>query len=348
MSPKLPRVLILYTGGTFGMDEFPLDLPKLSPRLLGQRLRSRVPELGKLAHCDIEIVLNCDSAHVGPDEWLMVAERIRGKWTDYDGIVVLHGTDTLSYTASALSLLLRPCLKPVVLTGAQRPLAALRTDARRNLISAVEIAARGPRTVVGQVSVFFDNRLLQGNRTRKRSASEFDAFESPKAPPLALVGTEIRYDHSAAQWLRKRSPRTPLKPRFSRRVAVLEVTPGFPAQAVTEGLLPGLEGLVLVVFPSGTAPTQDEAFMRLLSEARKRDLPVVVVNQSAGDGAMHGSPLKAPAYSAGKEVLAAGAYWGGCMTVECAYVKTALLLGQPEAARNFKRLWNCDLAAEGI
>ncbi|MCM2277670.1 MAG: asparaginase [Oligoflexia bacterium] len=339
----MAKVLILYTGGTFGMDEYPLDLPKLSPALLGERLRARVPELAKLAECDIEILLNCDSAQVGPDEWLLFADRIRSKWKRYDGIVLLHGTDTMSYTASALSFLLRPCLKPVVVTGAQRPLAALRTDARRNLISAVEIAAHGPRGVVKQVSLFFDNRLLQGNRARKRSAAEFDAFESPKAAPLALVGTEIVYDPSAATWSRRKRQAGRLQPRFSRKVAVMHVTPGFPSAIMSQRLLPDLDGVLLVAFPSGTAPTQDGAFMDFLAEARRRRLPVVIITESTGEGASHASP---PAYVACREVLEAGALWAGEMTLEAAFVKTSLLLGQPGGKTRFHRLWKKGLAGE--
>jgi L-asparaginase len=174
----MPKVLIIYTGGTFGMvpSEGGFAIDDISAKALKQRIETFVPELRYLAHCDIEVALNCDSAHIGPEEWIQLANLIKKKSSQYDGVVVLHGTDTLSYTASALSFLLRPCKKPVIITGAQRPLASIRTDARRNLLSAVEIAATGPRDVVSQVCVFFDDRLLQGNLTRKRSATDFFCF----------------------------------------------------------------------------------------------------------------------------------------------------------------------------
>lgn len=339
-SNRLPKVLIIYTGGTFGMTASAVLSPaKLSPATLKKRLKERVPELRQLAHCDIEILLNRDSAHIGPHEWLMMAQFIESRWSKYDGIVLLHGTDTLAFTASALSFLLRPCLRPVVITGAQRPLAALRSDARRNLISAVEIAAHGPRELVNQVTAFFDNQLLQGNRARKRSATEFAAFESPRTSPLALVGTTIRYVNRPSF---KRS-RVALTPAFSDRIAMLYVTPGFPAEVVTDHLLSSVDGLVLVVFPSGTAPTHEPQFISMLREARKRQIPVVIATEGEGY-APEGTPT---VYEAGQALIQEGCYWAGEMTTECAYVKTALLLAQPNASRSFKKLWSADLAGEG-
>ena len=345
----LPKVLIIYTGGTFGMDigsneRAPLALPRLSPKMLGKRLRDRVPELERIARCDIEILMNRDSAHVGPDEWLLFAERIKAKWKKYDGIVLLHGTDTLCFTASALSFLLRPCLKPVVITGAQRPLSALRTDARRNLISAVEIVAHGPRSVVNQVSVFFDDRLMQGNRTRKRSASEFAAFESPRARPLAMVGTQIRYlRDDTSRGHRKSAGGGRLVPAFNRNIALMHVTPGFPSERVADGLLPNLDGLVLVIFPSGTAPTHDKAFIEMLRMAREEGMPVILVSEGASETS--GNPGH---YAAGAPLLAEGCLWAGEMTPECAFVKASLLLGQPDGKVGFRKRWAKELADEGL
>jgi L-asparaginase len=325
---------------TQGGSRRALTTPDLSPSALARRLHERAPELRDLARCDVEIVLNRDSAHVGPTEWRLFAQRIQEKWRDYDGVVVLHGTDTMAYTASALSFLLRPCLKPVILTGAQRPLSALRTDARRNLISAVEIAAHGPRGPVGQVCVFFDDRLFQGNRVRKRSASQFEAFESPHARALATVGTEILYEEESRH--SRRDTRRFL-PEFSTGVPLLHVTPGFPARTLREQLLPRVQGLVLVVFSSGTAPTHDEEFLRLLRDARARGIPVVVAAEGASEGGFAARPTQ---YEAGRKLMAEGAHWAGAMTPECAYVKTAWLLAQPGGAGRFGVLWGKNFAGE--
>ena len=328
------RVLILYTGGTFGMDP-KLRVPKLKPEQLRAQFMRRVPELGELADCTVEIVFNLDSAHLGPSHWLELAAAVKTGWKTHDGIVILHGTDTLAYTASALSYLLRPCLKPVILTGAQKPLASIRTDARRNLIAAVEIAAHGPRPLLNQVGVFFDHRLWQGNRVRKRSALDFQAFDAPLSAPLAVVGTSIRYSESTAEGSAKspsRGTRHALKqspatePRFNERVAMLHVTPGFPAQAITEGLLPRIDGLVLVVYPSGTAPTQDPEFLHLLRAARIKGVPIIAVGEGAAESP--GEAAQIPVYAAAKAVLDQGAIWGGGMTPEAAYTKLGLALGQ--------------------
>ncbi len=340
--------MILYTGGTFGMEsgataQSPLRTPKLSPLALKRRLRERVPELAGLAVCDVDVVLNCDSAHMGPSEWLLLADRIRSKWRSYDGVVVLHGTDTMAYTACALSFLLKPCIKPVVLTGALRPLSALRTDARSNLISAVEIAARGQSRQVNQVTVFFDSHLYQGNRVRKRSASEFWAFESPRARTLAHVGTEIEYVDGKVK--RPSLPR--LKPRFSEEVALLHVTPGFPAEQVAERLLPVLKGLVLVIFPSATAPTHQSSFIHLLRRAKRMGVPVALVTEGHSEESS-GRRAHLGQYEAGQALLSEGGYWAGDMTPECAFVKMALILGQIDGRRHFAKYWASDIAGEGI
>ena len=315
----------------------PLALPGLSKTKLAETIRSRVPELASIARCEIDILLNRDSAHVGPTEWRDMAARIRARQSQFDGVVLLHGTDTLAYTASALSFLLRPCKKPVVITGAQRPLSAIRTDARRNLISAVEIAADGPRDIVGQVTVFFDDQLYQGNRVRKRSASEFAAFSSPKAPSLARVGTEIIYDET--QRISKRSSSPILEPTFCREVALFQVTPGFPSGIIARKLLPELKALVLTIFPSGTAPTHEPEFLLLLRTARAAGKPVVLVTEGT-------RPLPHQGYAAGAALRAPGIFWADGMTPECAFVKTCLLLGQGDS-RHFATIWRQNLAGEG-
>ncbi|MBU6374998.1 MAG: asparaginase [Bdellovibrionales bacterium] len=344
MLAKKAKILVLYTGGTFGMDADTLSVPELSPKQLEKRLLKRVPELPQIAQCQVKIVMNRDSAHLGPPDWVAIASTIREHWDSYDGVVVLHGTDTLAYTASALSFLLRPCRVPVVLTGAQRPLAAIRSDARRNLISAVELAAFGSRQAqrpLNQVSVFFNEILFQGNRARKRSAVDFAGFESPKAPALARVGTAIQVYSAANTRLRRstvKGARPQLDARFSSKVLMLHLTPGFPSAAVQQ-LLPRLEGLVLVAFPSGTAPTHQADFHELLLEAKRRQIPVMVVTEGVG--------ITGSEYRAGKEMLMAGCLWSGAMTPECAYVKACFLLGQRNGRKDLLKWWNIELANEG-
>lgn len=349
MKKTQAKVLILYTGGTFGMDPQiggGARIPKLSAAGLRSRMLRFVPGLDQLAKCDVEIVLNLDSSHVGPEEWIQLSERITRAWSRYDGVVVLHGTDTLAYTASALSFLLRPCIKPVIVTGAQKPLAALRSDARRNLVSAVEIASSGPRELVSQVCVFFDDRLLQGNRARKRSASEFAAFDSPKAAPLAQVGTTIRYRDSRLE-RRGGAARPALAPRFDSRVAMLHLTPGFPARAFDEALLERLSGLVLIAFPSGTGPTHDPHFLKFLRHARARKVPIVVTTDSVSQ-VPTGTGVDPRAYESGQAMLEEGVIWAGELTPECAFVKLSMALAQIKKSQDFMTLWRQDWASESL
>ena len=321
-------------------------MPRLSREGLIRRFQRDVPELEAVAKTEVEILLNCDSAHVGPLDWIQIAERIQKSWDRYDGFVILHGTDTLAYSASALSFLLRPCKKPVVLTGAQRPLASIRTDARRNLVSAVELAAHGRADLCRQVLVFFDDQLFQGNRTRKRSAQDFRGFESPQAPVLADVGAAIRFhERSAAQIRKARSKGPALQARFSTQVPMLHVTPGFPAKMIREQLLPEADGLVLVIFQSGTAPTHDEEFIALLREARRLKKPIVSVTESRTE--FPGEPMRSAFYEAAKRMKSEGALSAGDLTPECAWVKAAWILGQKRGRAEFSKLWNTQFASEG-
>ncbi len=349
----LPKILILYTGGTFGMDILPdpktkvvsFAIPKLSADLLKKRFQQQAPELKSIANCDVEIILNRDSSHIGPDEWVLIADKIRENWKNYDGVVLLHGTDTLAYTASALSFLLRPCLKPVIVTGAQRPLSALRTDARNNLISAVEIAAHGPRKIVNQVTVFFGDKLFQGNRVRKISAADYSAFDSPQFPPLAIVGTTIRYVESPSHHASQSHSHLKLLPHFCKNVPVFHLTPAFPSTAIAQTLLSHVEGIVLVIFHSFTAPTHDPDFLKFLEKAKKLHIPITLTIE--GSSQPPNFVESQPNYETSKELLSYGCFWAGTMTPECAFVKTSLLLGQASGAKGFAKLWKQDLAFEG-
>jgi L-asparaginase len=321
-------------------QEINLSIPPLSAELLKDRFFKTLPELQDLAHCDVDILLNRDSAHIGPEEWIVFAQKIESQWAHYDGFVLLHGTDTLAYTASALSFLLRPCLKPVVITGAQRPLSSIRTDARTNLISAVEIAANGPRNLVNQVTVFFHDRLFQGNRVRKVSATEFAAFDSPYSSPLALVGTTIRYQetpHSLS------FSNLPLKPVFHTKTLMLHVTPGFPAQSLNQPLLSGISGIVLIVFPSLTAPTHMPDFVQFLKKIREHKIPLVITTHSSSQPPYI---YQSTHYGAGAELTQEGCFSAQFMTPECAFVKTSYLLAQTQDLDQFGELWKQRLANE--
>lgn len=341
------RVLIVYTGGTFGMGgKAPsYHVPDLSPRALEKRLKERVPELNELARCRVHIEFNLDSAHVGPEQWLSLARAITKHRKACDGVVVLHGTDTLAYTASALSFLFKTKTyyfdKPVILTGAMRPLSSIRTDARRNLISSVEIAASAQTHGHRGVMVFFNDRLLKGNRARKKSATEFAAFESIGAQPLAHVGSEIIFERSQ----NKKSPKLGLAPGFSSKILMVHVAPS----ASWNSLSTDLDALVLCVYPSGTGPTRDPSFMTMLKKLKTSGVPVVLVSESQ-------SSLNPELYEAGRDMFKQGVFWAGTMTPEAAFVKASLICSQKQMvhaanaeARHkfFGTHWNKSWADEG-
>ena len=232
-------ILIIYTGGTIGMKADPAD-QTLKPFDFSQILEE-VPELSKFA-CRIDSYTFdplIDSSDVEPAMWQRLACVIRDRYADYDGFLVLHGTDTMSYSASALSFMLDGLDKPVIFTGSQLPIGVPRTDGKENLISAVEIAsAKTPdgKAMVPEVCIFFGAKLMRGNRTTKVSAEQFDAFGSPNLPPLAEAGISIRYN---LPLIRRPSPGVPfsIDTRLDTRVSILKIHPGITPQVVKNILL---------------------------------------------------------------------------------------------------------------
>lgn len=298
------RVLILHTGGTLGMTGTPLE-----PNAYATALVEAVPELGELAEVDTEIVSNLDSSDVGPEQWTMLAERIIAARPDYDGFVIVHGTDTMAYSAGALAFALEGLDRPVILTGAQRPLAALRTDARRNLADAVELATHD----IAEVGICFDGLLLRGCRTTKSNARDYRAFTSPGVEPLARLGVDIDW----GMHLRRQAdgPFSP-DPRFDARVTAIHVTPGLEPH-ILEGILSSEfspRGLVLAAFGSGTVPTKHRALSPVIGRAVAAGVEVLVVTQSSG-------LVDLQLYENSRRLADLGAVSGGRMRVEAAVPK---------------------------
>jgi L-asparaginase len=301
----------------------------LEPGAYAASLLESVPEMSKIAELDMDIVCNLDSSDLGPDQWTDLARRIDAGRERYDGFVIVHGTDTMAYTASALAFSLAGLDRPVVLTGAQRPLSALRTDARRNLADAVDLATRD----IPEVGICFDGLLMRGCRTTKSNARDYRAFESPGCEPLARLGVAIDIgDHI-------RRPAQPFEanPRFDANVLVIQLTPAMqPAllDAITHA--PGLRGIVLVAFGLGTAPTTFHPIADVLREAVDRGLEVVVVSQSLG-------PVDLMLYKNSRSLAEAGCLSGGRLRVEAAATKLmhALALHPTDrAARRRYLAWN--------
>ncbi|GAB4333753.1 MAG: asparaginase [Bacteroidales bacterium] len=316
-----PAILIIHTGGTIGMSRNP-ETGALEP-VDFNNLTDLVPTL-KLFNYQIDhYKFNplIDSANMSPQFWKSLAGLIYSKYEAYDGFVILHGSDTMAYTSSALSFMLQNLNKPVVLTGSQLPLGMIRTDGRENLLTAIEIAAayEEEMPVVPEVCVCFENRLFRGNRTHKISASDFDAFASPNYPELASAGVSLKFNR---QYIRKPNfKKLRLKPDMEPGVMIVKLFPGLQ-QSFLKKLLQfeGLKGVVLESYGSGNAPT-DKEFTDILRAAVERGIVVLNITQCEKGGVEMGR------YATSRQLIEAGVRNGFDMTSEAALTKMMHLLG---------------------
>lgn len=315
-------ILIIYTGGTVGMV-FDEKEKHLVPFNFSQIL-DHVPELRQFNY--LVTVLNIepaiDSSNVSVQDWLMLASLIEENYSKYDGFVVLHGTDTMAYSASAMSYLLENLQKPVIFTGAQVPIGRIRTDARENLITALQIAAtrQDGKSVVPEVCIYFRNLLLRGNRSKKVESSHFDAFKSDNYPPLAETGIDIEYSHENI--LPHPEQALIVHSRMSDKVAILKLFPGITKQVVQSILqAPDLRGVVMETFGSGNAPSTPW-FLELLQDALQRGVHILNVSQCDEGRVIQGQ------YETSKYLLNMGVVGGADITTEAAIAKLMFVLGQ--------------------
>lgn len=274
-------------------------------------LVAEVPSLGRIADIETRLLFQMDSANMQPSDWLTLAREVHRELPSYDGIVVVHGTDTMAYTASALALLLGPLPKPVVLTGSQKPLVEVRTDARQNLVDAALVAT----LPVPEVSIVMHSRALRGARATKKDAWGFDAFDSPQIPPLVELGIE----HELAAHVRPATELLPFDDRLEPHVLAVRVFPGLDPLLVRGALRTGVKGLVLESYGTGNVP---QTLVPALVEARGRDVPVVVVSQCLRGFVDFGR------YEGGVMAAETGAISAGDMTVEAALAKLMIGLGR--------------------
>jgi L-asparaginase len=278
----------------------------LSPeRYLGE-LVSEVPELRSIAEVEARVLCNLDSSDIEPGMWSLLAEAVADARREFDGVVIVHGTDTMAYTASALSFALGGLDRPVILTGSQRPLGVVRTDARRNLIDSVDLATRP----LPEVGICFDGRLLRGNRATKGDAWSYTAFLSPGCQPLARLGIDVEI----ASHVRAPAGGFQCLPRFDPRVAVVFMTPGMDPgwlAAVSESA----RGIVLAAFGVGNVPLRPRSLIPAVQGAIAKGVTVVAVTQARA------GIVDLRRYEGGAALLEAGVLPGGAMTVEAAVAK---------------------------
>lgn len=320
------RVLVLYAGGTIGMAPSPEGLRPMDG-FADQLHAALADDAHRLPHFDVRSLDQpIDSAQLRPGDWSSMATPLMAHWDDYDGFVILHGTDTLAWTASALSFMLKGADKPVILTGAQIPWLQARSDALSNVHAALQFAARPE---IRDVAVCFGRTLMRGNRCRKRASSDFDAFDSPNAPVLARIGIDLQVDERALHVPTCRDFRNPAF--ATDAVALLSVYPGLTGRSVDAFMAdPAVRGLVLLSYGVGNLPSADPSLSAALERAADRDQVVLNLTQCWQ------GRVAQDTYASGAALSRLGVIDGADLTPEAAFAKLHYLLATGHTAAQMR------------